>query len=1203
MGSRKKPSPESILKPLDAQAYYRTLFHALGDPVFIFDQETHRFLDCNQAALDCYGYSLEELQQMTPLDLHPPEDLEMVRQRLNDSSPSPNIYTHLTKDGRRIEVEIHTESLELEGRQAWISCVRDLAARRHDQESLAQRDAILEALSTSAGQFLIQTDPMDEITALLRRLGNAARLQRVFVYQNSETKDGMRATLLHEWYRSQIKPLAEIPSLVEVDFSDPGFDTWRQYFNRGGVYSGGREIIPERMHPDIHGQGLDALIMVPIHVSGVWWGHIGFSDGEKERRWSIVEVEALKTSAAMIGAVLTRQNDRMELIESERRYHSLFENTPIFQSEQDFSEIKKLLDGILAEGVADMRAYLRAYPEVVDECMRRLKLNAINSRSVSFYGAETKDDLMNHLNAIMRDDTRELFTEELVAISEGRIHFEMDGINYKLTGEPLNIRLYWAVLPGYEDTMARVVVSIIDMTETKKLEAQLRKSEEMFRSIIEQSSDGIMLFDEDGMLIEWNKGEEQITGLKREEVIGRDGWEVMYELMPPEMRRDITPEYRAKMHSDFMTSLRERLTRSEPVEHTLHRKDGTIITTQALSFQIRVGENTIYASISRDITAAKQALEALQRSEEKFKLFVENFPGLLFVKDKETRFILVSKNYEKLYHTDLQNLLGKKNEELLPANRATMMTADDLSVLTLPPGEYREVIEEYPDEKGQLRTYSTYKFPIHRGQEEPLIGGITVDITERKRAEEALRASLSWNRAILEAIPDLIFIIDADGNLIDYKAEDPALLFYPPESFVGKNLLDIFPRDVSDAMLKTIRRALDTGKVQTLEYQFFIPTDDQMRHFEARISFSGVNQVLVLVRDITERKLYEQELQKARQELANQVAEMRSRSDAVTQLTQASNMLQLSMESEETYTIAKQYALKLFPGTSGALLMEDNQQGDLVVTAEWGMPALVSRKFNRNICWGIRRGRPYMINDINTGLLCGHIGSPVPASYICVSIMAQAQAIGLLYIQSDPEMPLLTEVQESLASAYAEQLGLAFSNIQLRARLREQAIRDPLTGLYNRYYMEESLSLELQRATRSGKPVGLIMMDLDHFKELNSVYGHPNVDAMLREFGELLRRKVRSGDIACRYGGDEFLLILPDSPLEVVTRRAEELRRHIQTITIRGKGLPVRQMSGSFGVAVFPLHGADVTRLLEVVDGALYQAKDKGGDCVVVVGQ
>ena len=165
--------------------------------------------------------------------------------------------------------------------------------------------------------------------------------------------------------------------------------------------------------------------------------------------------------------------------------------------------------------------------------------------------------------------------------------------------------------------------------------------------------------------------------------------------------------------------------------------------------------------------------------------------------------------------------------------------------------------------------------------------------------------------------------------------------------------------------------------------------------------------------------------------------------------------------------------------------------------------------------------------------------------------------------------------------------------------LRVQTLRDPLTNLLNRRYMEESLEREILRARRGNKHLGLIMLDADHFKTVNDTLGHEGGDAILQRLAIFLQTSIRGGDIACRYGGEEFLLILPDAPLEATRQRAEGLRNEVKNIEVAVEGQKVSLPTLSLGVAVFPEHGATRQALLRAADAALYSAKNGGRDRVV----
>jgi diguanylate cyclase (GGDEF)-like protein len=181
-----------------------------------------------------------------------------------------------------------------------------------------------------------------------------------------------------------------------------------------------------------------------------------------------------------------------------------------------------------------------------------------------------------------------------------------------------------------------------------------------------------------------------------------------------------------------------------------------------------------------------------------------------------------------------------------------------------------------------------------------------------------------------------------------------------------------------------------------------------------------------------------------------------------------------------------------------------------------------------------------------------------------------------------------------------EQLGLALANLRLREKLRSESIRDALTGLFNRRYMEESLDLELARAQRALEPVGVLLVDVDHFKRFNDTFGHGGGDAILSALGGLLRGSVRGGDVACRLGGEEFLLILPGAPLAELPARADALRESVRALRIFHRGRPLDPVTVSIGVAAAPDHGGTRDALLRAADGALYRAKRAGRDQVAV---
>ncbi|MDR3576613.1 MAG: diguanylate cyclase [Anaerolineaceae bacterium] len=353
-------------------------------------------------------------------------------------------------------------------------------------------------------------------------------------------------------------------------------------------------------------------------------------------------------------------------------------------------------------------------------------------------------------------------------------------------------------------------------------------------------------------------------------------------------------------------------------------------------------------------------------------------------------------------------------------------------------------------------------------------------------------------------------------------------------------------------------------------------------------------------REIKDRIQAEQALQEIQIQLANRIGDLEQRSHEITHLSQLSNLLQLSLQPNEAYSIISQYATQLFPNASGALFTLDDQQQDLNPRTNWGQPPVRVSSLTHDDCWALRRNRPYLAVDTSNGMLCRHISAPLPGSYLCVPILSEGQEIGLLYLQTNPGQPALTSAQQQLATAVAEQAGLALSNLQLREYLRTQAISDPLTGLFNRYYLQEYLDMKIRLAKQDGKPVNVILIDLDDFKAMNEKFGYSTGDELLRKFGKIVKQAAEKTGIACRYVGDALTLIMPEISLQESKRKSEHLRREIKKLMVRFEDHFLQNLTVSIGIACFPEHGHSVAELLKAAGMAAQRAKEMGGDQVVI---
>ena len=343
----------------------------------------------------------------------------------------------------------------------------------------------------------------------------------------------------------------------------------------------------------------------------------------------------------------------------------------------------------------------------------------------------------------------------------------------------------------------------------------------------------------------------------------------------------------------------------------------------------------------------------------------------------------------------------------------------------------------------------------------------------------------------------------------------------------------------------------------------------------------------------------------ARHALAGRVDSLvAERTREVELLRQLSELLQACATPEEAHAVMGQLCGRLFPDASGAVLVTPASRSGLWAVAVWGPPLAGGReRFQLDDCWALRRGRVYRVDDAGSSPTCPHLGEPTPPSFVCVPLAAQGETLGLFTLAVPVGVAAeggLGDGQVRLAVTVAEQFALALANVRLRETLRGQSIRDPLTGLFNRRYMEETLDRELSRAERERRPVSLILLDIDRFKYFNDTYGHEAGDTVLASLGALLRNASRGGDVACRYGGEEFVLILPEASLQDARRRAEDIQEAIRGLRVAHGGRPLEGIRCSMGVAAYPEHGGQGGALLRAADAALYRAKREGRDQVVL---
>jgi len=354
-----------------------------------------------------------------------------------------------------------------------------------------------------------------------------------------------------------------------------------------------------------------------------------------------------------------------------------------------------------------------------------------------------------------------------------------------------------------------------------------------------------------------------------------------------------------------------------------------------------------------------------------------------------------------------------------------------------------------------------------------------------------------------------------------------------------------------------------------------------------------------------ERKWAAERLEEINRIASERISSLEQSNRENSMLAELADLLQSCRTADEAYPIISRYAQELLPIGSGILFLIRNPEDHAERIAVWGKEGslLGEQEMLPNECWGVRRGKPHLVLDPVVGPLCGHLREPFDESYLCAPLIAQGESIGLLHVSCKPTEEAggcELEKYENLAVLLAEHIAPALANLNLRDNLRSQAIRDPLTGLFNRRYMEETLERELRRAGRHRTSVGVVMFDVDQLKPINDRYGHDAGDTLLKALGNLMMRLFRGEDVASRFGGDEFTVVMPEASLSDVWQRAEQLRDSIKKLHIEHEGKKLSPVTVSLGVAAYPDHGNSTERLLQASDAAAYMAKSEGGDRVMV---
>jgi|HubBroStandDraft_6_1064221.scaffolds.fasta_scaffold142052_2 diguanylate cyclase (GGDEF)-like protein/PAS domain S-box-containing protein len=474
------------------------------------------------------------------------------------------------------------------------------------------------------------------------------------------------------------------------------------------------------------------------------------------------------------------------------------------------------------------------------------------------------------------------------------------------------------------------------------------------------------------------------------------------------------------------------------------------------------------------------------------------------------------------------------------------------------------------------------------------------DLTEILTAAQDLAY---YNRSLIEACPDPVIAVGADGRITDANRAFLSVTGMPREKLVGSDFASYFtdPELARAGQREAFSRGFVAGYPLAVCHASGKLTHLLCNGAPYRNRQDEVAGVLLIAHDVSQQKQRDDELARLHANMTVHVEELKQHESEIKRISELYETLQTCNSEQEAYPIVGSVAGQLFPKTSGALAVSVSRIHQMETVAEWGTEPRMAAGFLLDDCWALRRGQMQEVTDSRALQTCGHFQSAPAGPYICLPLTVRGDLQGLLNLRGALGEPFGAQ-ERQLLTTLGDVIKLSLSNLKLRAALRTQAIRDPLTGLFNRNYLDETLRRELSRSARRQAALCVAVLDIDGFKGFNDTYSHHAGDVLLKALGGFFLKQLRTSDIVCRYGGDEFVLVLPDTDLRQVAERLDRIRAEFKNMECMYEGRVLPAASVSIGVAQWPDHGASAEDLIKAADFALYSAKHSGRDQVSVFG-
>jgi diguanylate cyclase (GGDEF)-like protein/PAS domain S-box-containing protein len=721
-----------------------------------------------------------------------------------------------------------------------------------------------------------------------------------------------------------------------------------------------------------------------------------------------------------------------------------------------------------------------------------------------------------------------------------------------------------------------------------------KKVYEEWQSFIEPLNNPILIISNDCQVLQANKAATSYFKQSRGNTIGSYFSIILYGTNTPPIDCPVEKTLKTK--------------KREIIEHYLEDRK-TWMRINAYPFFKTKKEIDRIVCIIEDLTENKQAEKDRKSIEDKFQLVFENIYDVIMLFDAKGNIQEVSPSFLQMTGYESSEMVGKNFKEidiLTPESKQALIK----SIHHVLEGNRIRMVEyDFIDKNGDIRNCEVSSSPILQDNKVTGIICVSRNVTKRKQTEAALKESEEKYKALVEN-PLIGILIIQDGKFVYVNDRVAEMHGYTPEELLNSSTLAMLHPDYRDAAVK---RAIRVGKGESLPG--IVEQKRQKKDGEVfwaatiitPIIYQGKPAIAETIVDITAAKTAQEEIKQARDKLAEAIGKLERRNYETGIISEMRDMMQVAADMNELPPIIKSNMEKLFPGAGGALFLMDPTKSELETVGRWNdFPEDIDDNiFAPDACWALRRSNVYIVEDTDIDSICPHLKHPPSNIYACIPVMDKGEIIGLLHIRDhksmspDDRQKLLTILKET-SNSISEYLSLSMANLRLTETLKYQSIKDPLTALYNRRFLMESFTKEIVRASRKKTKITIVMIDIDHFKKFNDKWGHAAGDELLMQLGKFFRENIRESDIACRYGGEEFVILMPESDAEVTFKRAEKMRSEVKNIKafIGSHRLP--PIALSMGISEYPTNGENVDDLLRIADDAMYKAKQEGRDRVVV---